>query len=199
MPIATCLNGSWSVVNCKGREGVGFISKNNNQPARACGRHKYKQSAVRGGGGRSGKEEEGEGERTVVLLLFILRRCNHSNRNGGEDSGCHCTNHCFANKMVIDIVVQVGGSGDLCLVTKVTLVVVNRRSRSNSAINLWGRGNTSKLPIRSSAWVRRIRRRKKRRRRRCHPSPLAFDSANTAIGAKVTTATVVAEMVDDEG
>ena len=76
MPIATCLNGSWSVVNCKGREGVGFISKNNNQPARACGRHKYKQSAVRGGGGRSGKEEEGEGEGKVRLLLSILRRCN---------------------------------------------------------------------------------------------------------------------------
>ena len=120
-------------------------------------------------GWRSGKDEEGEGEGEVVLLPFILLRCNHSNRSGGEDGCCRCTNSCFANKMVMDAMVRVGDGGGPCLATKATLAVTDCRSGSNSTINPWAR-RYERATYPPSAWVRLRMRRK--RRRRYHPSPL---------------------------
>ena len=143
MPIATYLNGSWSVMGCErtGREGAGLVSKCNNQPLGPVGDTNTNNL-------QSGLELGQEGER---------RRRRNSNtsplRNGGVNGGCRGTNRCFANKMVMDAVVRVGYGGGVCPVTKATLVVVDHRSRGNSTINLWSRGDTSELTIRSSACV----------------------------------------------
>ena len=87
----------------------------------------------------------------------------------------------------MDAVVHVGGGGGVCPVTKATLVVVNHRSRgrrykrANYPVQRLGKDEDEEEKDMSSF------------------SSLSFDSANTARGTEVKTATDVAEMVDDEG
>ena len=143
-------------------------------------------------GAHARRSKEKEKKQYAVLLLFILRHYSHINRNGGKDGGYHCTNHCFANKMVMDALVQVGGGDGLCLVTKATLAVVGRRSCSNSTINPWWRGDMSELPIR---YIPRLGKDEDKEEKE---KDISSFSSSSATGAEVKAATVVAELIDDE-